>query len=697
MKPAALLKVRISTTPELLPPLLHSLYESSIMHVEGVGEAGEFKSAGIRAVDAPRHLKEVSELKRELLKIHHVREGMKREKIIKPSFREVMGAEKRAKIKIPGGIDEELKFVRESARKILDDFSEVMRRIEREREARERLDELYSQYEPLRYFSLPIRLLLGETSFDVRFAITREPEHVERFLSKQPVGFDKIALNVKKNEWMYAIYFLKIDRGVLAPLFKRRLTVEYQVAREDLRSVMREYEIVGEDLGDILEGIRERMVESEKFLKEVAGVFERKWRANRALYLATLEELTALQEKFMGWRRAGASKYLTFLWGWVDEEKGGELKRLVRRVTRGEYAMDMEGARVEEDPPILLKNPKSIRDLQGLVEMYGHPNYNSVDPTLIVSFFFVLFIGLMIGDAGYGLVILILSIIFHYTLGRDNERLGQYARVGLYVGTVTIISGIAMGSFFGDLVPRFFYGDPSKPLYSATLLGIRFPVDPMKDPMKIFALSLVLGLIQMNIGFILGLYQRAFLQGNVKGAITGYVSWFLMEIGGGALLGDLLLEMWSLNHTQTLIFTGVFLVGFALLFLESKMFAIFDLEGFAGDWISYSRILALGLATAGMAGAINILAEMFLVGSGPLRIVLALLAGVLLFFGHLINTALQTLGAIVHSLRLQYSEFMGKFYEGGGRPFKVFGRNRIYTTIKEKKYIYQEVQKNVGE
>ncbi len=693
MKPAPVVKVRISVAPSRLETLLNALYESSMMHVEGVGDAEEFRRRGVEPASLPGLLSEVRRLKSDLLQIHFLREELKRRKFIKPGFRERMGAERREVVTIPGGVEEEMDFVRKSYREILKALSEPVGRIEEQMATISEISELLKQFEPLEYFPIPLKVLRGESTFDVKFLITREPEVVERFLRGLPVEYLSRPINVKKkkSDWIYAVYFLRRDHGILSPLLKRRLTVEFLPPREELLRTLDRYEMEGDDLSSALNMLRERLKKGEVFLRDISTVFERRWRERRRLFRATLEELGVLEEKLLGVGRSGRTKYLAFLWGWVEESCVEKLRRVVTQATHGEFAMDIKKPGEGEEPPVLLKNPKRIGDLQVLIEMYGLPKYNSVDPTFPTSLFFMLFIALMIGDAGYGLVIFLLSIIISRTLGKDNPRLGRYAHIGLMVGPLTIIAGIAMGTFFGDLIPRFFYSDPSQPLYSAELFGVHFPVDPMREPMKIFALSLVLGIIQMNIGFILGIYQRAVLQKNIKGAVTGYVSWFLIEIGGGALLGDFFIGLWDLTSTQFYLFLTFFFAGFALLFLESGIFAVFDLEGFVGDWISYARILALGLATSAMAGAINIMAGMFVVGDGVAGALLATLAAILLFFGHIINTGLQTLGAIVHSLRLQYAEFMGKFYESGGRPFKVFGRERLYTEVKEKKFIYKEV------
>ncbi|NIA10228.1 MAG: hypothetical protein GWP10_11020 [Nitrospiraceae bacterium] len=229
--------------------------------------------------------------------------------------------------------------------------------------------------------------------------------------------------------------------------------------------------------------------------------------------------------------------------------------------------------------------------------------------------------------------------------------------------------------FFGDFIPRFVYGDPGKALYSAEIMGAHFPIDALHKPLTILVLTLMIGLAHLNMGFILGMYQN-YKRGDVKAIFKEQISWFLLQIGGGVLIGKYLFHMGgfsSLIIDISILFT---IIGLVALVREKGAMGLFDVTGYIGDWLSYARLLALGLATAGMALAFNIVAELTPTIVPYVGIVFV---PIILVFAHFANLLIQSLGAAIHSLRLQYVEFFGRFYEGGGRKFVPFQIRRKYT------------------
>jgi V/A-type H+-transporting ATPase subunit I len=279
----------------------------------------------------------------------------------------------------------------------------------------------------------------------------------------------------------------------------------------------------------------------------------------------------------------------------------------------------------------------------------------------------------MLGDAGYGLLILLPSI-YIYIKGKKSQTLRSIGALGVLMGLSTTISGIWMGALFGDLIPRLIYNTPGEPLYELTIFGYKMPYDTLKDPMLLFQISLWLGLAQLDLGILLLGYDRL-RKKNIWGFFKGSISWLLIQIGAVIFIGALLVGWWELDTPLTIIGASTFLSGSLLMAFEGGAMFLFDIEGLLGDWISYTRILALGLSTFGLAMAFNIVGEM-LVDITPLLIPVVF---ILLFILHIFNLLLQTLGAAVHSIRLQFVEFFGRFYEGGGELFEPFGREREFT------------------
>ena len=155
-----------------------------------------------------------------------------------------------------------------------------------------------------------------------------------------------------------------------------------------------------------------------------------------------------------------------------------------------------------------------------------------------------------------------------------------------------------------------------------------------------------------------------------------------MQIGGGALIGSFLLKMWSLGTIEMYIFAILFIVGIILRLINAGPLGLFDITGYIGDWLSYARLLALGLGTTGMALAFNIVAQEV---PKMIPVIGIIFVPIILIFAHTANLGLQTLGAGVHSLRLQYVEFFNRFYSGGGKKFEPFSIKRKYTKLKKDK------------
>jgi V/A-type H+-transporting ATPase subunit I len=217
-------------------------------------------------------------------------------------------------------------------------------------------------------------------------------------------------------------------------------------------------------------------------------------------------------------------------------------------------------------------------------------------------------------------------------------------------------------------------------LYQFTLMGVRFPIDSLKDPITILTMALILGLIHLNIGIILGLYQ-AYKRNHYKKMFTERFCWIPLQIGGGMLIGYFILD-WYLTDFLFLVAVILVIIGMIQLVYAAGPVGFFDITGYVGDWLSYARLLALGLATAGMALAFNVVSKLLGEMIPFIGIIITIL---LLIVLHVVNLAISALGAGVHSLRLQYVEFFNRFYEGGGILFTPFQTKRTYTQIKKNK------------
>jgi V/A-type H+-transporting ATPase subunit I len=197
--------------------------------------------------------------------------------------------------------------------------------------------------------------------------------------------------------------------------------------------------------------------------------------------------------------------------------------------------------------------------------------------------------------------------------------------------------------------------------------------------LSILIVALIFGLIHLNTGIFLAIYQ-SYRNKKYKELFTKHFNWILLQIGGGGLIGEFLLHIWNLNTIQFYLFTVFVIVGLIFILIESGPLGLFDITGYIGDWLSYARLLALGLGTTGMALAFNVVAQIV---PNMIPFIGFIFVPIILIITHFANLGIQALGAAVHSLRLQYVEFFNRFYEGGGKEFKPFSIKRKYTKIIE--------------
>lgn len=343
----------------------------------------------------------------------------------------------------------------------------------------------------------------------------------------------------------------------------------------------------------------------------------------------------------------------------------------------------------EEDVPVVLKNNRFSEPVTGVVESFGLPAKTDIDPVGIMSVFYYALFGLMFSDAGYGFLLALICGIVALVYKKSDAPVLKMVRMFFWCGISTGIWGLVFGSFFGDAIDvissTFGSGNAHTPcLWFA----------PIDDPMKMLIFSMAIGILHMFVG--LGINGYTLLkEKKIKDFFFDVVSWFVLLVsllfilmGSGIFKG---IAGFSLEYTQTqkTVMNVGAIVGAAVIVLtagrESRnpfkrllkgLYGLYGVTGWLGDVISYSRLLALGLATGVIASVVNQMGAM--IGSLPVFIVVFIL-------GHLLNFLINILGAYVHTNRLQFVEFFGKFYQGGGREFKPFRLDSKYYTIEEEK------------
>jgi V/A-type H+-transporting ATPase subunit I len=378
----------------------------------------------------------------------------------------------------------------------------------------------------------------------------------------------------------------------------------------------------------------------------------------------------------------GSTEHTFCIEGWVAED---DYDRLNEWLTRRFDEIHISRVEPHEDEhvPVKLKNSNAMKPFELITELFGMPGVKTVDPTPFLTPFFVLFFGICLTDAGYGLITL---AFLAFALHRFKIQLKDNKLIWiLLIGSVsTVIMGALTGGWWGNIVDEFSRNFPGVTMFerlrdaknSITLL------DPLSQSMTFFVITIALGIIQVIFGLSIRAV-KAFMDREPGVAICENISWIFIIVGlisiqvleGGRTAGTIL----------ALTGAGLILVGTnrttrnPFVRLASGLYGLYGITGFLSDVLSYSRLLALGLTTGVIAMAVNLIG--FIVIEIP---VLGWILFVLIFvFGHAANLLISSLGAFVHTIRLQYVEFFPKFYTSGGHAFKPFSAERKYTIITE--------------
>jgi len=323
----------------------------------------------------------------------------------------------------------------------------------------------------------------------------------------------------------------------------------------------------------------------------------------------------------------------------------------------------------EEEPPVLLRNNRFIQRIEPILKLYGKPKYRHLDPSYFFAPFMILFFGICLGDAGYGLVYYLAAHLIGRKWGKTMEGLPMVVKLCKVFALSSVLFGFLTGSFFG-------YSFENR---SWILLDIDVNAG---DPMKLFYISLALGVLHLSLSYILGMIQKPSLYQKIQKLALLCVLW------GGVLLVSWNIWFASSDHVlhAPLYYLGWGLLALGLLLTllfssDSKkwgvrlglgLWSIYSLTGLIGDSLSYARLFGLGIATSAIAAVMNQLAGMVLSAAGP--IVGAPLAVIVVLLGHTFNLVLSILGSTVHSARLHFVEAFKSFFDGGGveyKPFKI--------------------------
>ena len=439
-----------------------------------------------------------------------------------------------------------------------------------------------------------------------------------------------------------------------------------------------------EEIKELQEKAEKEVQDIERATEEIAGLAE---------YREDLKRLSDYyrmrSEKYEVIAEIPETERAFVVSGYVDERHVPAIEKAIGE--KYDCNIDVEDIPEDEDVPTVLRNNRFSSSMEGVVQSYGLPGRHEFDPTTIMSFFYVFFFGLMLSDAAYGLVMTIACAVLLWKYKRMDEGMHKQLKLFMFCVMSTTFWGIMFGGYFGDVITvvaeTFFHK-------TVTVPALWFV--PLENPMRLLIWCLGFGIVHLFVGLAIKGYEEL-RDGKKLDFFCDVVLWYAFLIGLLLMLipSEIFRSISQIEVTfpqavnvLAKVLAGGGALGLVLmsgrdhknplLRLALGLYDVYGVTSWLSDVLSYSRLLALGLATGVIASVVNQMGSM--AGGG---IVGAVLFIIVFLIGHSMNMAINILGAYVHTNRLQFVEFFGKFYDGGGRPLEPFEQDTKYVEVKE--------------
>jgi len=570
------------------------------------------------------------------------------------------------------------------------DIEDKMEKIKGEKQA---LNEKYSFLLPWKNLSISLRELKRKKWIDYQLAVlpsSMVPD-LQKRVQKEEMHLELVSQS-NKNSYLL-ILFLKENKAQMEGILQ-------QLRGEKIQ--LKEVDIPSEQLSKIKERISQINEELKKNLEEA-----RKINQEKVKLMAIYDYFFNLLEEKKASSQSRLSNYTFALKGWIKKDNLPLLQKGLKDASPLEIIVQPP-KKGEKKIPVTLSNKPLFKPFELVTNLYGLPHYLEIDPTPFLAPFFALFLALCLTDGGYGIILALIAYIVpkRIQVGEGGKKLFS---ILFFSGLVTIGVGIITGGFFGfefSQLPSFL-----APVKKLVLFN------PMKNPMTFLIIALGIGIVHLLTGIMLKLKENL-RRGNISSAFLDQFSWIILIVGllligvpfgkgflsggGGSATGlngqipltlspSQLLPIWEELPIYSKVGTVMAISGAIVLFLFSGRankrigmrlakgaYELYGLLSLFGDVLSYSRLLALGLATSVIATVVNTIAKMAwgIPIIGPVAMVIVLI------LGHFGNLAINSLSGFIHTSRLQFVEFFGKFYEGGGKEFKPLKEEGKYLVIK---------------
>lgn len=532
---------------------------------------------------------------------------------------------------------------------------------------------------------LDLDIINGRSDFLDGFAgfvpITQYDDFIERLRSTTPFVEPFTAFSDGSNNYLYLV-FLKGERSLVMNFLKNTdfnmMLVSHRVGSIDF---------VVHDLKQEIDNLRARsqfnralILDYTEYLDGFKSVYD---------YLLVKKQRMEAEEK------GGKTESVSFYEGWIPANRQKDIEKIFSKYDDVDYELADPKPEEMEDVPVQLHSSNLTVPFEGLTRMYGLPVYGkTMDPTAHLAPFYFIFYGFCLGDVFYGLIMFLL-FGFMARKSRNNPGTSAFMRMLSLVGISSFIFGFIFRSYLGDLFVNPNY------LRIDFLANIGL-IDTMQRPLLVLFISFILGSIHLLYGVFLNMVQKM-KENTIDGLfdnlpvivfLLGFFSWadfvwlagladipqapanivrifYYLMMGGAGLI--------VINAVRNGAKKGI---GKAIVGLFGGVYELYGtVTGYLSDLLSYARLLALGLSTGVIAGVFNYLAFDMIYHKMPPAIGIPLTV-ILLIFGHIFNLVLSAFGAFVHSMRLQFVEFFGKFLTAGGKEFEPLGQDTLYHTIK---------------
>jgi V/A-type H+-transporting ATPase subunit I len=679
-------RVLIVGTKDVMETTINTLHDLDVFHVEDYTAEGEYFKIG-------KPLKAATSLSEKLLKLRSISSYL-------GTKGNIQFKEKREKVS--SDIEKDLGPLEASLTSKMNEKSALETGIKDIAHK----EDLLKPYEAL---GLPLELLYGY-------------ENVAAYVGTVPKDIEPV---VKAITGDYELFSAPYEKGFIIALFVPR-DVASKVSESLLKNDFIEVEPLHEkgQPAEIKNALESRKAELSAKLQTVNKDIEEMNKQYTKFILASEELLAIDTQKAEAPLKFATSDNAFVVDGWVPKNEFQSFKEKMLKATGDRvhvttieptpaaYPRETEAHAVhhEVDAPVKYANPKYMYSLQAFIDLYARPRYDEIDPTLIFFIMFPLFYGFILGDIGYGILLLIGGLavkrILKYSPGF------QILTTALLICAVSsIVFGVIFGEFLGFTLgsEHLANGEVVKDiLFNYYPHNIQIgPIGPFSLPLErlvpggpnlfgegteshtayifgikdLLVFTCLVGIAQILLGYIFG-FRNEYVQHGLKTAILHKGSWMLILLGGVSLVwyvfGLMLNQSIStLNVMNPMFLAGaaMFIVGFALLIMGEGATGILEVPGLMTNILSYTRLLAVGMSSVGIAFAVNTMTAM-LAASG----VIGLIAAVIVFaIGHTVNLVLGIIAPGLHALRLHYVEFFMKFYKGGGKIYDPFGYMRKYT------------------